>query len=411
MRKRSNTAAGVGLLGLMAALMFASTWDDTPTSDDNVAIISGYSYLRKQEYRLEPQNPPLMEDLAAVPLLFMDLREPWDSKSWVEANDPELGKEFLYRSGNDPDAILRAARMPMILFAAAFGGILFWWTRKEFGGGTALLATFLYTFSPTVLAHGRIAATDLGATAGFFISTIVLLRFLRNPTWGNVALAGLAMGFAFLTKFSTVALVPMAVILASVWALIHGEKGTRIRVLWHYLGRTACTIAIACLVIYLVYLHHTWNYTPERQRADAVFQQQLYGMEGAAITAVVWASDKPMLQPGAEYVLGLLAALKASDWGQPLFFLGAVHPTGLRWYFPFVYLIKEPLALLALTLAAFLLALTQIWKNPRRGQGSLWLPRNHGSLREWLTEHFTEFAFLVVLAIYWAALIRSNMNI
>ena len=52
----AGNAAAVALLGLMTVLMFASVWDDTPTSDDNVAVISGYSYLRKQEFRLEPQH-------------------------------------------------------------------------------------------------------------------------------------------------------------------------------------------------------------------------------------------------------------------------------------------------------------------------------------------------------------------
>src|SRR5262249_30716094 len=32
-------------------------------------------------------------------------------------------------------------------------------------------------------------------------------------------------------------------------------------------------------------------------------------------------------------------------------------------------------------------------------------------IRRWVATHFTEFAFLVVIAIYWTALIRSNMNI
>jgi hypothetical protein len=101
----------------------------------------------------------------------------------------------------------------------------------------------------------------------------------------------------------------------------------------------------------------------------------------------------------AEYFLGLLVALKASGWGQPLFFLGEVHPTGLRSYFPFVYLVKEPLALHVLTIVALAFALARISKGPRREER-----------REWLKEHFTGLAFLVVLAVYWAALIRSNLN-
>jgi hypothetical protein len=427
----AGNAAAVALLGLMAVLMFASVWDDTPTSDDNVAVISGYSYLRKQEFRLEPQNPPLIEDLAAFPLLFMDLREPWDHKAWEEANDPELGQAFLYQLGNDPDRILRAARTPMILFAVGFGGILFWWTRKEFGSAVALLTLILYTFSPTFLAHGRLAATDLGATAGFFITIAAFLRFLKDPTGRNVALAGLAMGLAFLAKFSTIALIPIALFLAVAWVFVNKNPARHSLLHWRslpgggslvafrpcashcgggllrYVRRTVGIIVIAFLVIYPVYLHHIWNYAPERQARDAQTQRTLYDLHGTARDIVLWSSDKSVLRPWSEYFLGLLVALKASNWGQPVFFFGTVRPTGVPLYFPFVYLVKEPLALHLLTL----LALAFVLRRALSGGGRPAFQKQRGRLRRWLAEHFTEFAFLLVIGTYWVALLRSNMNI
>ena len=116
------SALATAMLVLMGILMLASTWNDSATSDDNVSLMSGYSYLKKQEYRLEPQNPPLIKDLAAIPLLFMGLRAPWDHKHWVEDNDPDgLGRVFLYSSGNDADAMLRAAKLPLIVLTVGFG--------------------------------------------------------------------------------------------------------------------------------------------------------------------------------------------------------------------------------------------------------------------------------------------------
>ena len=398
-------AAAAVLLGLMAVLMFSSAWDDSATTDDVVSIASGYSYLRKQEYRFEPQNPPLIKDLAALPLLFMNLHEPWDHPSWAggeEQQDPDVfGRQLLYHSGNDADAITRAARVPMILFALAFGGVLFWWTRKQFGDAVALLTLFLYVFSPTFLAHGRIMATDVGAAAGFFLAITALLRSFKNPTRGNLLLAGLAMGFAFLTKFSTVALLPITLILAAAWAATHPSNAGMVRELLRSMGRAVEIVAIAYLTVYPVYLYHVWNYDPARQVAAAIFHRDLYGMTGAATDIVIWASDKTVLRPWAEYFLGVLVALKASHWGQPLFFLGKVYPSGLRLYFPTLYLIKEPLAVHLLTLIALQYALgrfrVQALKPTR--------------LRELLAAHFTEFAFLLMLGVYWAALIRSNMNI
>jgi hypothetical protein len=423
---RRAPVIAVVMLSLMTALMFTSAWDDTPNSDDNVALISGYSYLRKQEYRLEPQNPPLIKDLGALPLLFMNLREPWDQPGWGDNNDPDdLGKALLYRLGNDPDAILRAARAPMIVFAAAFGGLLFWWTLKHFGDGVALLTLFLYAFSPTFLAHGRFIATDVGATAGFFVAVVAYLHYLKHPGRRGVLLAALAMGFAFLTKFSTVALIPIVLFLGVMWVVatripvrrsalrLRGvTSGLAVtfrppgpdffRALGRVLAQTAGIILLAHVVIYPLYLHHIWNYDPARQVMEARIHRDLYGMGGTAKDIVIWASDKSVLRPWAEYFLGLLVALKASNWGQPIFFWGQIHPTGLRVYFPFVYLVKEPLTLHLLTLAAVVFTLCQHRKS-RGGRRPFW--------RAWLAEHFTEFAFLVVIAVYWTALIRSNMNI
>lgn len=418
--------AAAALLALMTVLMFLSSRDDSANSDDNVALVSGYSYLRTQEYRLEPQNPPLIKDLAAAPLLFMNLREPWEHRAWIGDKDPDaLGRVFLYHLGNDADAMLRAARAPMILFAAAFGAVLFFWTRKHFGAPTALLTLFFYTFSPTFLAHGRHVATDLGATAGFFIGLTAFLRMLKQPSAKNIWLAGLALGFALLTKFSTIALLPIFLLLAAVWAMIqHAAAGRslmhlrrlagggraialrlpsrlQIRALGRSLGRVMGVIAIALLLIYAVYLHHVWSFSPQMQREIAETHRQTYLLGGTAKDIMLWASDQPLLQPWAEYFLGLLVALKASRWGQPVFFLGQVYSTGQRSYFPIAYLLKEPLALHFLTLVALAFLLWSLRRSEwRRGQ-----------VTKWARSHFTEFAFLVMLAVYWAAMLRSHMNI
>src|SRR5262249_35125080 len=130
---------------------------------------------------------------------------------------------------------------------------------------------------------------------------------------------------------------------------------------------------------------------------EARIHRVRYDLHGTAKDLVIWASDKSVLRPWAEYFLGLLVALKASSWGQPVFILGKVYPEGVPFYFPLVYLIKEPMAMHLLTVFGLLFALSKIHLRIFR--------------RAWLAEHFTGFAFLIVMGIYWAALIRSHMNI
>jgi hypothetical protein len=238
------------------------------------------------------------------------------------------------------------------------------------------------------------------------------------------------MGFAFLTKYSTVALIPITLMLAAAWVwaqeglplreVIGLEKSPEANFVFTFrsararsmlapffrsLLQTCCIIAIGYLVIYPVYLHHIWNYAPANQVKMAEMFRDNYGMHGSAKDIVIWASDKSVLRPWAQYFLGLLATLKASNWGQGVFFMGKVYPTGMRIYFPFVYLVKEPLALHILTIVALLFGLSRI-RRPIFSASPI-----TRRVRAWLAAHFTEFALLLVLGIYWAALIRSNMNI
>ena len=387
--------AAITLLLLMAILMFSSAWNDTVTTDELPHIAAGYSYLVKADSRLNPEHPPLMKDLAAIPLLFMNLRAPWDDKSWTEEINGQwdVGKLLIF--GNDADAITRAARGPMIVFTLAFGWILFWWTRKEFGAGAALLALFFYVFSPTFLAHGRLVTTDVGAAAGFFIGTIGFLHFLRCPSRRNVFLAGLALAFAFLTKYSTFPLALIAVLLAVAWPLVQEERGQRLRGAIRYLKLTAGALCIALLAIYPIYLHHTWNFPPERQK---LYAELGIGLRGELKHAVYWASDKPVLRPWAAYLFGPIYVVQRADSDKnPRYFGGEIYYSGIASYFPFVYLVKEPLPLHLLTLLALLVALTGV--------------RWRGATREWLAAHFTECVFLLIISLYWSASIVSNLNI
>jgi len=205
------------------------------------------------------------------------------------------------------------------------------------------------------------------------------------------------MGFAFLTKFSSILLVPAAFILAVLWALLNIDQAGRLRAIVRSLASTFAIFVIASLVIYAVYLHHAWNYPPERQRADTQNIINASELHGTVKDVVLWASDKPLLRLWAEYSIGALMVIKRSRVGNSPFFLGEIFPVGQRFYFPFVYLVKEPLAFHILTLLALALGISR------------WLRPNYS--REWIKDHFTEVGFLVVIAIYWAASIQSHLNI
>ena len=166
-----NSTIAVAMLGIMFVLMFFSAWGDSATMDELAHIPAGYSYLAQKDYRLNPEHPPLIKDLAAFPLLYLNLNFPTDVGAWKnDVNGQwDMGRIFLYESGNNADKILRFSRFPIMLLALIFGWLLFRWVRGIYGDEVGLLTLFFYSFSPTFIAHSRYVTTDLAAAFGFFI--------------------------------------------------------------------------------------------------------------------------------------------------------------------------------------------------------------------------------------------------
>src|SRR3989344_4822805 len=168
----SNTVA-VSLLVAMFVFMFFSSVNESAIMDELAHIPAGYSYLTQKDYRLNPEHPPLIKDLAGLPLLFLNLNFPEKDRAWLQQNSApawwtqfDLGTKFLYESGNNPREIIIWSRLPMVLLLLGFGLFLFKWA-KELGGNYAGLATLtLFSFSPEFIAHGRLVTTDVGAALG-----------------------------------------------------------------------------------------------------------------------------------------------------------------------------------------------------------------------------------------------------
>ncbi|PJA02305.1 hypothetical protein COX73_01470 [bacterium (Candidatus Gribaldobacteria) CG_4_10_14_0_2_um_filter_36_18] len=416
MSNRLTNLIAVGLLSLMFLLAFFSTKEMSATMDELAHIPAGYSYLSQKDFRLNPEHPPLIKDLAAFPLLFLNLNFPEDHPSWTEGVNQQwwFGNQFLYQSGNNPDQILFWARIPMILILLLLGWFLFYWARKIGGNIMAISVLFLFAFSPTFLAHGRLVTTDVGAALGVVLATYFWLKWLKNPSKKNIILAGIIFGLAMLLKFSLVLLVPFFAIitLAYAWLDTHNFK----KVL-KYIGLAVLVGIIGLIVIWPVYQFHLLNYPLEKQFNDARYTLESNKLK-PLVNLTYWMSQKPIFRPYAQYLLGLLMATQRVTGGNTTYFLGQVSATGSWYYFPVVYFLKIPLAFHLLTLIAICCLLLKTKKGinnclprlSRSKKANFLLPPSllFGS---WIKNHFPEFSMLVFLAIYWFTSIKGNLNI
>ncbi|MFH1551985.1 MAG: glycosyltransferase family 39 protein [bacterium] len=404
MKKTTNILA-TGLLVLMFLLALTSIKNDSATMDELPHIASGYSYITQKDMRLNPEHPPLLKDLAGLSvwigskLTAEPINFPDQAKSWKDDINGQwdFGREFLYRNGNNADNIIFFARLPMILIMLLLGFYVFKWTRELYGDRAGLIALFLYSLSPTFLAHGRYVTTDVGAATAFFIASYYLIKWLKQSNKKNLIIAGIVLGLAFLTKFSLALIVPFFVIITIVWAIL--QKNYRFVFGLFLIG------LIAMALVWPVYQFHTWNYAPEQQLADA--KNNLQGYDKVSIAKklmaepVIWMSDKPILRPYAQFFTGLLMVMQRAVGGNTTYFLGEISRNGWYHYFPIVFLIKVPLAFLILILVSLAIVLkTYILTKSK-----------NASLIQLLKNNFAEFALLCFFIIYWATSIKSNLNI
>jgi hypothetical protein len=375
---RSDVPLVAAFLLVFVVCGVVSLAGDAATSDETAHIPAGYSYLDRGDFRMNPEHPPLAKMWAALPLWLRGAGRPdYGSEAWAEAREWPFGFAFLNGPSEDPvrrdpDRLLHPARAMILALGVLLCLAVHRWAAALWGREGALLALALCTLSPVVLAHARLVTTDLPAALGFLITLWTFARWLRLPSWRRLVLAGLALGATLLVKFTALLLLPLLGLAAGVWAV-------RARKLRPLLGLAGVGV-LAYLVLWGGY---GFRFAPAPEGTYALPWERLAQLEGPHPPTLLWARDHH-LAPEA-YLYGLTYALHEQT--RLAYLNGVESVVGWRSYFPIAFVLKTPLAFLAL--AAWGLALA--WKGPRRREVALFL--------------------LAPLALYALMSVRSRLNI
>jgi 4-amino-4-deoxy-L-arabinose transferase-like glycosyltransferase len=393
-RRLQLVALLVGGLAVYAALAVSSMLTTSAVYDETAHLPAGYTYLTLRDFRMNPEHPPLVKELAALPLLFMDVRMRTALPAWALGQEWEFGHRFLYQ-WNDADRLLFWGRIPVVALGCALGAAVLLWTRRRFGPWAGAIAFFLCVLSPDVLAHGQIVTTDLAVALFVFLSVIAFHSVTERVTASRVVLAGLATGAALASKFSALVLVPILIALAVVVA----RSSRPLTVARYRAAPRAITglvprLAVLALVLFaigaiaLVFVWATYAFHPrlanDAESAASPSWSRL-GRPGAA-TAVLRAAHAVGILPDA-YVYGLATVLHDTE-GRPAFLFGRISEQGWWYYFPATFALKTPVALVAL-LALPLFGRRDKDERRRGARVFLWVP----------------------VAIYLAATLTRHMNI
>ncbi len=402
----------------IAAISLIVSYQESTTMDEQAHIPSAYTYVRYQDMRLNPEHPPLLKDLAGIPLQFLNVKFPVNDPGWTGGvNDQwNLGNKFIH--SNNADAITFWSRTPIILIALLLGFFIFRWTKELAGTTAGLFALVLYSFDPNILGHDHYVTTDLGIAAFIFIAFYYFVKFLKNPGWKNVLLAGLFLALAELAKFSAVILFPFFGLIIVVYALAkkkpEADQSSNLKFkgaqLWNYLIKYAVIVAVCFALIWVLYFLNTLHEPAGKIQdiAKTVFGNA--GMGRISKAVVIQMSAISFLKGLSEYFMGVFMVFVRVEGGNTFYFLGQVSNRANPWYFPFVFIAKETIPFLMLILFSLFYAIYQTIKAVAAKEGMLF-KKIWATIVYYLQTSVVQYSMFGFIIFYAYLSITGNLNI
>ncbi len=333
------------LLAVMATELALSARQQSQTFDEGVHIFAGYRYWKTFDFGANPEHPPLVKLVAALPLLRLPLRVPSIPDADFKMVEYRTGRDFLY--GNNASQLLGRARMAAATFTICLGLAVFLVANSMWGAGPAFLALALLVFDPNFLAHGALVTTDVGVSLGLFLGVGSFYSYLKKPSALRLAGAGLAAGICLGTKHSGVLLFPMLLVLALSELLPLRNSATR--KFTPGLVKQALRLGVSLAAITAISLVFLWSLYGFRYAARPAGLSvnpalpEFAKYMGHASSAVVLQIARWRLLPES-YLYGVVDI--SSPGTIPTVIFGKYYPSAQWFYFPSVFIVKSTLAFL-----------------------------------------------------------------
>ena len=340
-------AAVAGFILIFAIHLALISRANTITWDEPDHIYSGYMSWRG-DFGLNPEHPPLVKFVAALPLLPMQLNVPEMQDRPYRLQAVLGGRDFIFH--NDADKIVFRAQMAASLFTLLLLVIAFLAAREMFNTTAGFLALGLLVFDPTLLAHGALVTTDAAQSCFLLASIYGFYRYVQLPSAGRLMIPGIAAGLALASKHSAVLVFPMLLILAGVEIFRQepANSGSQPSA-----GKRAARYVTALAIIGLMSVAILWAAYGFRYAArenglqlNPPMEAQLGKVPSPTQAKILHEFARFHLLPES-YIYGFAHVLfSADDFNSYLF--GESYPHAVWFYFPVAMLVKSSLTFLVL---------------------------------------------------------------
>ncbi|HEY6445871.1 MAG TPA: glycosyltransferase family 39 protein [Acidobacteriaceae bacterium] len=366
--KAGKIAAFLLLLAVFVLQLVTSSLRNSATWDEGHHLYSGYLSWKTGDYGINPEVPPLVKMVAAIPLLRMPLEVPPLQGRFFKDEAFFGGHDFLFH--NDAEVILFRARMAAAVFSFVLALLVFAAARQMFSTTAGLIALGLLVFDPNFLAHGALVTTDVGAACTFFATICAFYRWRLAPSWARLLLVGLVAGLALATKFTGILVVPILALLAwCEWAFPNGlspygaiYSAHRRDVFKLMLKGLPIMAVVAYIVLWGLY-GFRFAARPRGLVLHPAFDTYIQGLHNPLAVKGLAGLARFDLLP--ESWLYGLADTKITADTYTSYFFGHVYPHGNWLYFPAAFAIKSTLPLLLMLLLVCALVVARRFHAPR----------------------------------------------
>jgi len=355
-RQTPNIGPGLfsGLLLLLVAAAIVrsaiATRLDGFTIDEAYHIAAGVSYVRLGDFRINPEQPPLVKLWVGSVISRTGFRAS-ALRAFSDKHDERTFAEEDVYLHNDPDAVQKRARAAMWALNGMLLVALGFAVRRAFGPGVALGTIAFLAIDPTVAAHLPVVMTDLPVSLLSASAVLFTIPAFRGWKWADVLACSVALGLALAAKHSA----PVFLIFVSLSGCVKALLTPGPDVLTSCLSRLARVIAVVLCALAVLWATYRFRYT-ESAASEEVFNRPLAGkiadVRSSAYRAALQAMRATNIAPRA-YLWGLADTVRACLEGRVELitaFGRAYIGTGPKYYFPAMVALKLPIGLTCLVL-------------------------------------------------------------
>jgi len=376
------------------------------TSDEVSHIPAGYYYLRTKKYFINAEHPPLIKDISAIPLLFLNPKLPEIPENLKYENIQwEFGSNFLFKTGNDPDKITFWARNAVLIFNTLSLFLVFVFIKKVLGLKAAFFSLLIFIFAPNFVAHSSLVTFDVPLSLFIILSilsfSIFLKKFVEDNSWLPYFLFSVIFtSLALLVKFQALFLA-LSLFLGGLIFVWFKEKKKLAKYIIQFTIFGFCVVFVVgfwCGV-------HTLN-----MGVEGLIHQIGYSYPsewpkiGKKVLEKIVSLDIFLLNGIVEYLVGVMMMIsRVSGAWQATYFMGNVYGSegaGVL-YFPILFLTKETLGFLIAILFVIVLNSVNFF-------------RRKGNFRQKIIECFQNPFFslcFVFILVYSAFSLSIKLNI